>query len=110
VREQRLALDQGVPDVVPTHHRDLEDRCPLVLEMVLLEDAEAGAPRHVDVAVGGHLLPGKNPQESRLARTVGSHEAVAAAGIELQRDLREERVGAPGFGEIRDGNHGGEGV
>ena len=105
VGEQALALLERLPDVLLAHHRDLDDRHVLVLEVVLLEDAHAGAPRHVDDAVRGDLVAGEDLEEGRLAGAVGADEAVARAGVQLEGDALEEGVAAEGFGQVGDRNH-----
>ncbi len=108
VGEQALALFERVPDVLLAHHRHVDDRHVLVLEVVLLQDAQAGAPRHVDDAVRGDLVAGEDLEERRLAGAVGADEAVAGAGVELEGGALEQGVAAEGFGQVGDRNHGTE--
>ena len=51
-----------------------------------------------------HALP-QNAQEGRFPRTVGTDDAVAVAGQELQVNVLEQPLTAELHTEIRDSNH-----
>ena len=105
VREDLLALGDRLPDVVAAHHRDFEDRRLLVLEVVLLQDAEPGPLRDVDRAVRGDLLAREDAEKGRLAGAVRPDQSIARAGVQLHGDPFEEGISAPGFSKVGDRNH-----
>jgi hypothetical protein len=77
--------------------------------MVLGEDTEPKPLRHRDKAVALLLLAGDDPKKGALARAVGTHQPVAAAGIELKVDGCKENLTAVRLGEIGDRDHSEEG-
>jgi hypothetical protein len=105
VGEEALLLHHRLPYVVVAHHGHFEDGHVLVAEVVLLQHTQLEALGHGDRAVARQLLAGEDAEKRRLARTVGPHEAVAVARVELDRDSLEQSLGAVGFTEVGDGDH-----
>jgi len=107
--EDAVFLGQRFRQLTVAPHGHVDDGSVLVQKMVLLEHSESKTFRHRHRA-GARLLPaGDNPQEGRFAGTVGAHQPVTAAGVELQAHLIEQRLAAVGFLEIGKTNHGEEG-
>ena len=105
VGEQALLLDHRLPDVVVAHHGDFQDGHVLVAEVVLLEDAQLEALGHRDRPLAGDVVPGEDAQKGRFTRAVGPHEAIAVAGVELDRHPLEQGLGAEGLTKVGDGDH-----
>ena len=97
---------QGLPQALVAHHDGVEDALVVVLEVVLLEDAEAHAAGDGDPPRVGLLEAREHLDERRFPRAVGPGEAVALAGIELHRDVLEEDLGTEAFGEVFEQDHG----
>jgi hypothetical protein len=62
-----------------------------------------------DGAFVGGVVAEDEGEEGGFARAVGSDEADAVTGVDLQRNVFEKRAAAEGFGDLGDGEHGGEG-
>src|ERR1700726_1674460 len=105
MREHPLLLDHRLPDVVVAHHRNLEDGHRLEAEVVLPQDAELQALRHGHRAGAGPFLAGQDAEERRLPRTVGPDQAIAVAGVELNRHPFEQRLGSIGLAEVGYRDH-----
>ena len=86
------ALLQGAPRRSVAGHRQVEDDLVDVEEAVLAEDADARARRERHAPVRRRLVPREDLQERGLPRAVRADEAVAGAGVELERRVREERA------------------
>ncbi len=104
--EQRSLVTDRLPQLVVAHHRHLEDRQLLEAVVVLLEGAQPEPPRLRHSAGARLLLAGEDPQERRLARAVGPDQPVAAAGVELEAHVLEQRLRAVPLGEAGDRDHG----
>ena len=107
VGEDALLLGHRSPERGVAHHHDVEDALVLVLEVILLQDAEDGALRERDVAVVRALLAGQDLEQRGFAAAVRANDAVALAAVELERDALEEHLVAEVFGEVRDRDHDG---
>ncbi len=105
MRQHPLLFDHRLPDVVVAHHRHLQDGHRFVTEVVLAQDAELEALGNGQGAGAGLLLTGKDAQEGRFPRAVRPHQAIAVAGVELDRDPLEQRLGAVGLGEVGYRDH-----
>ena len=101
------ALLQRLPHLGFAHHRQVADDLAVVEEAILAQDADARVRRDGEAALRGRLVAGQDAQERGLARSVGADEAVARAGVELQRDVLEQRASAERLAELGDADHGG---
>ena len=105
VVDDRAALLEGSHTCGP-HHGEVEDDLVVLEELVLPEDADAGAAGDGDGALGRRLVAGEDLEERGLARPVGADEPVARARVELERHSLEEHAPSVGLGELGDADHG----
>ena len=98
--EEPLLGDRRLPQRLIAHQRDIENRLVLVEELILLQDPQAQALRNRDRALAGFDVAGQHVEERGLAGPIGPHQAVALAGVELERHLGEERLLAVELADI----------
>ena len=100
--------DAGLELVHPREGRQrrVERRAVAAEVGLLVEQADAGAPRHVHLALRRLHLPAHDPQQRGLARAVRTHHANAVAGVHAQRRVLDEKLGAVGLGDLAQGDDG----
>ena len=104
---QQLLLGlHGLPQLGVAHHHHIQDGGALVLEVILLQDPQAGLARHGDGAGAGLLLTGQDPEERGLARSIGTHHTVALAGGEVDGGPAKQGLGAIVLPEVGYAQHG----
>ena len=59
---------------------------------LLLQQGDAGAGVQADLAVVGPVEAGQQPQQRGLADAVGTDQADALAGVQLEADVLEQRA------------------
>src|SRR6185312_13741629 len=100
-QRQNLFLLRGRrPQPLGAAQDDVEDAHVLVAELVLTQDRSLLGTR--DAAGVGIEIAGEDLHEGRLAGTVGSGEAVAFAGSEVDGDVLEELLRPVRFGDEAD--------
>jgi len=105
VIDDARSLTQKLPCICVTHHGEAQNDLGVVEKEILPENADARARRDRHGSFARLFVTGKNLEEGRLAGPVCADQAVARAGIELERDTREERACTKGFTELRSSNH-----
>ena len=107
VGEQRLPLDQRVPQLWIALERDAEDFLFVVHELILAQNAESAPFRNRYGAVVGGEVPAQDPEQRGLARAVGADEPVPFSRVELERYPGEQGPVAERFRDIGNGDNGG---
>ena len=102
---ERILLLADVIELLVAHNHGVQHGIGVVLELILLQNGHPNPGLHVHVTVGGLDGAGENLQQGGLARTVGTDDAVAVAGVELQIGVFEQHAAAVLYAEIGYCNH-----
>ena len=94
LRVDLITLLHDAVELVIAHDDGLEDTVLVEGEVVLPEDRHPLARRDDDLSAVGLDLSREDLHEGRLARTVGTDDAIAVAGRELYVDVLEEDLGS----------------
>ncbi len=103
---QPALLGQRPGDHLVPAHRQVQDDLGVVQEAVLAQHPHPRALGQQHLAGAGLLVTGQDAQERRLARAVGAHQPVTAAGVQLKRHPLEQGAGPVGLGDARGGKQG----
>ena len=87
------------------HDDGVHDGKLVVGVLVLLQNGDPLGGVDGDAAGGGIQVTGEDTQEGGFARTVGTDDAVAVAGQELQVHVLEQPLAAELHSQIADSNH-----
>jgi hypothetical protein len=66
---------------------------------ILMKNRRSRAGVEANLAHVGMIEAGEDVQQRRLARAVGTHQADAVAGLQLEADLVEERISMESAGK-----------
>ncbi len=91
--------------VLVAHDNGVKNGKFIVGILVLLQNGHPFGGVYIHAAGGGIQFTGKDPQEGGFARAVGTDDAVAVAGQELQVYMLEQPLAAELHTQIADCDH-----
>ena len=94
-----------IVQMLVAHDDGVHDGVFVIGVLVLLQNGNPFAGIHDHSAGSGIQFAGEDPQKGGLAGTVGTDDAVAVAGEELQVNMLEQPLTAKLHTEIADSNH-----
>ena len=94
-----------VVEVLVAHHHRIQHGIGVILEVILLQNGHPLFLGDDDLTGGGFQIPGEDPQEGGFAGAVGTDDAVAVAGDELQIHVFEQRLPAEVHAYVVDCDH-----